>query len=100
MRRVQANQQWSLFCPAEAPGLHECWGDQFVQLYERYEREGRARHTMPAQELWAAIVQAQIETGTPYMLYKDAANSKSNQQHLGTIKSSNLCCEIMQYSSP
>lgn len=100
MERVEANGEWSLFCPNEAPGLHECWGEQFVQLYERYEAEGKARKTIKAQELWFAILEAQIETGTPYMLYKDAANRKSNQQNLGTIQSSNLCTEIIEYTSP
>jgi len=99
MKRVEANEDWSLFCPNEAPGLSECWGEQFAKLYEQYEREGRARKTIKAQELWFAILESQIETGTPYMLYKDAANNKSNQQNLGTIKSSNLCTEIMEYTS-
>ncbi|EIN12822.1 ribonucleotide reductase alpha subunit [Punctularia strigosozonata HHB-11173 SS5] len=100
MKRVEANGEWSLFCPNEAPGLHEVWGEEFDKLYEKYEKEGRARKTIPAQKLWYAIMEAQIETGGPFMLYKDAANSKSNQQNLGTIKSSNLCTEIMEYSSP
>ncbi|MFT3683046.1 MAG: ribonucleoside-diphosphate reductase subunit alpha [Ferruginibacter sp.] len=100
MKRVEANGQWSLFCPNEAPGLSECWGEEFEKLYEKYESEGRARKTINAQELWFAVLESQIETGTPYMLYKDAANSKSNQQNLGTIKSSNLCTEIMEYTSP
>jgi ribonucleoside-diphosphate reductase alpha chain len=99
MKRVEADGNWSLFCPNEAPGLAECFGSAFEQLYERYEAEGRARQTMKAQELWFAILEAQIETGTPYMLYKDAANRKSNQQNLGTIKSSNLCTEILEYTS-
>ena len=100
MKRVEADGQWSLFCPNEAPGLSECWGADFEKLYEQYEAEGRARQTIKAQDLWFAILDSQIETGTPYMLYKDAANSKSNQQNLGTIKSSNLCTEIMEYTSP
>lgn len=100
MKRVEANGEWSLFCPHEAPGLHECYGDEFETLYQRYEAEGRARRTIKAQELWFAILEAQIETGTPYLLYKDAANRKSNQQNLGTIKCSNLCTEIMEYTSP
>jgi ribonucleoside-diphosphate reductase alpha chain len=100
MKRVEANEDWSLFCPNEAPGLSECWGEAFEHLYTTYENEGRARKIIKAQELWFAILEAQIETGTPYMLYKDAANSKSNQQNLGTIKSSNLCTEIMEYTSP
>jgi ribonucleoside-diphosphate reductase alpha chain len=100
MERVEADAEWSLFCPNEAPGLHEVYGADFVKLYEKYEREGRARKTVKAQTLWYEILNAQIETGNPYMLYKDAANSKSNQQNLGTIKSSNLCTEIMEYTSP
>ncbi len=100
MKRVEEGGNWSLFCPNEAPGLHECHSDEFVALYERYEREGRARKTIKAQELWFAIVEAQVETGTPYLLYKDSANAKSNQQNLGTIKSSNLCTEIIEYTSP
>ncbi len=100
MKRVEANGEWSLFCPNEAPGLSDSWGEEFEKLYTKYETEGRARKTIKAQDLWFAILQSQIETGTPYMLYKDAANSKSNQQNLGTIKSSNLCTEIMEYTSP
>ncbi|KAL4251787.1 Ribonucleoside-diphosphate reductase large chain [Abortiporus biennis] len=100
MKRVESGGQWSLFCPNEAPGLHEVWGEEFEQLYEQYEREGRARKTLEAQKLWYAILEAQIETGGPFMVYKDAANAKSNQQNLGTIKSSNLCTEIIEYSSP
>jgi ribonucleoside-diphosphate reductase alpha subunit len=100
MKRVEENGKWSLFCPNEAPGLSECWGEEFEALYTKYEKDGKARKTINAQELWFAILDAQIETGTPYMLYKDAANSKSNQQNLGTIKSSNLCTEIMEYTSP
>ncbi|MGC4056967.1 MAG: ribonucleoside-diphosphate reductase subunit alpha [Chitinophagaceae bacterium] len=99
MKRVETNGSWSLFCPNEAPGLHECFGADFEALYERYEEEGRARKTIKAQDLWFAILDAQIETGTPYLLYKDAANAKSNQQNLGTIKSSNLCTEIIEYTS-
>ncbi len=99
MQRVEANEDWSLFCPHEAPGLAECWGKEFEELYTKYEREGRARKTVKAQELWFAVLDAQVETGTPYLLYKDAANSKSNQQNLGTIKSSNLCTEILEYTS-
>jgi ribonucleoside-diphosphate reductase alpha chain len=100
MKRVEADGDWSLFCPNEAPGLHETWGENFENLYQQYEEEGRARKTIKAQELWFAILEAQIETGTPYLLYKDAANGKSNQQNLGTIKSSNLCTEIIEYTSP
>ena len=100
MKRVEANEDWSLFCPNEASGLHEVWGEQFEELYHKYEREGRARKTIKAQKLWYAILEAQVETGTPFMVYKDHANRKSNQQNLGTIKSSNLCTEIIEYSSP
>ncbi len=100
MKRVEANGAWSLFCPNEAPGLADCWGAEFEALYTKYEEEGRARKTINAQELWFKILDSQIETGTPYMLYKDAANGKSNQQNLGTIKGSNLCTEIMEYTSP
>lgn len=99
MKRVEADEDWSLFCPHEAPGLAECYGDAFEKLYTRYEKEGRARKVIKAQELWFEILESQTETGTPYMLYKDAANAKSNQQNLGTIKSSNLCTEIMEYTS-
>lgn len=98
MKRVEENGDWTLFCPNESPGLQDCFGDAFVELYERYEREGRGRRTVKAQDLWFAVLDAQIETGTPYLLYKDAANRKSNQQNLGTIKSSNLCTEIMEYT--
>ncbi len=98
MKRVEENGEWSLFCPHEAPGMSECHGEAFEKLYHQYEQEGRARKVIRAQELWFAILDAQIETGTPYLLYKDAANAKSNQQNLGTIKSSNLCTEIMEYT--
>ncbi|HSB94100.1 MAG TPA: ribonucleoside-diphosphate reductase subunit alpha, partial [Flavitalea sp.] len=100
MSRVESDGEWSLFCPNEAPGLSDCWGEDFEKLYTRYECEGKARKTIKAQQLWFKIVEAQIETGTPYLLYKDAANRKSNQQNLGTIKSSNLCTEILEYTSP
>ncbi|HTR27987.1 MAG TPA: ribonucleoside-diphosphate reductase subunit alpha [Puia sp.] len=100
MERVEAGGEWSLFCPHEAPGLHDKWGAEFEALYARYESEGRARRVVKAQDLWFAILDAQIETGTPYLLYKDSANRKSNQQNLGTIKSSNLCTEIIEYTSP
>ncbi len=99
MKRVEEGGSWSLFCPHEAPGLHECWGAEFEALYAQYETQGRARRTVKAQDLWFAILDAQIETGNPYLLYKDAANRKSNQQNLGTIKSSNLCTEIIEYTS-
>ena len=100
MKRVEADDVWSLFCPHECPGLADCYGEEFEALYERYEREGRARRTVKAQELWFKILESQTETGTPYMLYKDAANKKSNQKNLGTIKSSNLCTEIIEYTAP
>lgn len=100
MKRVKENGQWSLFSPNEVPGLPDSHSAEFEKLYTQYEAEGKARRTLPAQELWFAILQSQIETGTPFMMYKDNANSKSNQQHLGTIKSSNLCTEIVEYSSP
>ncbi|KAJ8661629.1 ribonucleoside-diphosphate reductase large subunit [Lichtheimia ornata] len=100
MRRVEENGDWSLFCPDEAPGLQDVWGEAFDELYQRYEREGRARKVVKAQKLWYAILEAQTETGGPFMLYKDACNRKSNQQNLGTIKCSNLCTEIVEYSSP
>ena len=99
MERVEADGDWSLFCPNEAPGLADVWGDDFKELYERYEREGRARKVVKAQKLWFQTLDSQMETGTPYLLYKDAANRKSNQQNLGTIKSSNLCTEIIEYSN-
>merc|ERR1711962_1165278 len=99
MKRVEEDGQWSLMCPHECPGLHEVWGDKFEELYTKYEKEGRAKKTIKAQKLWYAIIESQIETGTPYMLYKDACNRKSNQQNLGTIKCSNLCTEIVEYSS-
>ncbi|MDX1684249.1 MAG: ribonucleoside-diphosphate reductase subunit alpha [Saprospiraceae bacterium] len=100
MERVKENGDWSLFCPNEAPDLHETYGGEFEALYHKYEKEGRARKVVKAQDLWFKILESQIETGTPYILYKDAANRKSNQKNLGTIKSSNLCTEIMEYTSP
>jgi len=99
MKRVEDDGEWSLFCPNEAPGLAECWGEEFEALYTKYEKEGKARKTIKAQEVWFKIMESQIETGNPYMLYKDACNRKSNQQNLGTIKSSNLCTEILEYTS-
>ncbi|MFZ9549119.1 MAG: ribonucleoside-diphosphate reductase subunit alpha [Bacteroidia bacterium] len=99
MKRVEAEGDWSLMCPNECPGLSDCHSAAFEALYESYEAEGRYRKKIKARELWAAIIEAQIETGNPYMLFKDAANSKSNQQNLGTIKSSNLCTEIIEYTS-
>lgn len=100
MHRVKSQGKWSLFCPNEAPGLSDCYGQEFDALYTKYEQEGVARRTIDAVDLWRHIVDSQVETGTPYMVYKDACNRKSNQQNLGTIKSSNLCTEIVQYSSP
>lgn len=100
MKRVEANGEWSLFCPNEAPGLEEVWGEAFDTLYTRYEKEGKARKIIRAQELWFKILESQIETGTPYLLYKDACNGKSNQQNLGVIKCSNLCAEIIEYTAP
>jgi ribonucleoside-diphosphate reductase alpha chain len=98
MERVKDNAKWSLLCPHECPGLSDVYGDKFKELYEKYEKDGKARKTVNARDLWFKILDSQMETGTPYILYKDAANSKSNQQNLGTIKSSNLCCEIVEYS--
>ena len=100
MKRVEANEDWSLFSPDEAKNLHETYGEEFEKLYEKYEKEGKARKTVKAQDLWFEILEAQIETGNPYILYKDAANKKSNQKNLGTIKSSNLCTEIIEYTAP
>jgi len=100
MERVEKNEDWTLMCPNECPGLFDCHGDEFVALYTKYEAEGKGRRTVKAREVWAKIMESQIETGTPYMLYKDAANLKSNQQNLGTIRSSNLCTEILEYTSP
>lgn len=98
MERIEQDGDWTLMCPNECPGLADVWGDTFKELYEKYEKEGRGRKTVKAQKLWFQILDSQMETGTPYLLYKDAANSKSNQQNLGTIKSSNLCTEIIEYS--
>ena len=100
MKRVEEEGDWSLFCPNESPGLADCYGAEFEALYERYEKEGKARKVIKARELWTAILESQIETGTPHMLYKDACNEKSNQKNLGTIKSSNLCTEIVEYTAP
>ena len=100
MKRVEADGMWSLFCPHECPGLADTYGAEFEALYTRYENEGKAMKTVRAQDVWFAILESQVETGSPYMLYKDAANEKSNQKNLGTIKSSNLCTEIMEYTSP
>ena len=100
MKRVEENGDWTLMCPNECPGLADSWGAEFDALYTKYEAEGKGRKTMKAQDLWFKILESQVETGTPYMLYKDAANGKSNQQNLGTIRSSNLCTEIIEYTSP
>lgn len=100
MKRVKEDGDWSLFCPNEAKGLSDCHGEVFEDLYTSYEQAGRARKTIKARDLWNKILESQIETGTPYMLYKDAANGKSNQKNLGTIKSSNLCTEIIEYTAP
>ncbi len=99
MKRVEENTTWTLMCPNECPGLSDAYGEEFDKLYTKYEKEGRGRKTIKAQEIWFKIMESQIETGTPYMLYKDAANLKSNQKNLGTIKSSNLCTEIMEYTA-
>ncbi|XP_026315350.1 ribonucleoside-diphosphate reductase large subunit [Hyposmocoma kahamanoa] len=99
MKRVENNENWSLMCPHNSPGLADCWGDEFEALYEKYEQEGRYIRQVRAQILWKAIIEAQVETGTPFMLYKDACNRKSNQKNLGTIKCSNLCTEIVEYTS-
>jgi len=100
MQRVEQDAYWSMFSPDTCPGLSDCWGDEFTELYCHYERKNLAMKEIPAKKLWQMIVDAQIQTGTPYLLYKDACNSKSNQQNLGTIKSSNLCTEIIEYTSP
>ena len=100
MERVQAGGDWTLMCPNECPGLCDVHGAEFKALYEKYESSGKGRKTIKAEKVWFAILQSQVETGTPYMLYKDAANAKSNQQNLGTIRSSNLCTEILEYTSP
>src|SRR6056300_1671527 len=99
MKRVEENTEWTLMCPNECPGLYDCHSEEFEKLYLQYEAENRGRKTIKARELWEKILESQIETGTPYMLYKDAANRKSNQKNLGTIRSSNLCTEIMEYTS-
>ena len=99
MKRVEENGDWTLMCPNECPGLADSWGPEFEALYTKYEAEGKGRKTIKAQDLWFKVLESQVETGTPYMLYKDAANGKSNQQNLGTIRSSNLCTEIIEYTS-
>lgn len=100
MKRVEKNGEWTLMCPNECPGLADCYGEEFEALYEKYEKEGRGRRSVKAQKLWYAILEAQTETGNPFMLYKDHCNRKSNQKNLGTIRSSNLCTEIVEYSAP
>ncbi|KZZ98594.1 ribonucleoside-diphosphate reductase large chain [Moelleriella libera RCEF 2490] len=100
MKRVEKNGDWTLMCPNECPGLADCYGEEFEALYEKYERAGKGRKTIRAQKLWTSIIEAQTETGNPFMLYKDACNRKSNQKNLGTIRSSNLCTEIIEYSAP
>ena len=99
MKRVEDNADWTLMCPHECPGLYDTHGEAFEKLYTKYEEEGKGRKTIPARDLWNTILESQIETGTPYMLYKDACNEKSNQKNLGTIRSSNLCTEIIEYTS-
>jgi ribonucleoside-diphosphate reductase alpha subunit len=99
MERVEKDEDWSLFCPSVAKGLADAYGEEFKKLYERYESQGKARETVKARKLWFEILESQVETGSPFMLYKDAANEKSNQKNLGTIRSSNLCTEIIQYTS-
>lgn len=100
MKRLEQQGEWSLFCPDECPGLNNVWGQEFEDLYERYEREGKARATIPITKLWQAVVKSQVETGTPYVLYKDTCNRQSNQKNLGTLKCSNLCAEIQQFTAP
>lgn len=100
MKRVEEDGKWSLMCPHQCPGLSDCWGEDFEKLYQSYEEQGKFTKQVDARSLWSQICVSQIETGTPYMLYKDACNRKSNQQNLGTIKSSNLCTEIIEYTSP
>ena len=100
MKRVHQNGQWTLMCPHKCPGLHDAYGDEFEKLYTKYEQEGRGNKTIEARKLWNTVLDSQIETGTPYMLYKDSVNHKNNQANLGTIQSSNLCAEIVEYTSP
>eukprot|EP00455_Lapot_gusevi_P048464 TRINITY_DN6700_c0_g1_i6.p2 TRINITY_DN6700_c0_g1~~TRINITY_DN6700_c0_g1_i6.p2 ORF type:complete len:447 (+),score=182.35 TRINITY_DN6700_c0_g1_i6:55-1395(+) len=99
MKKVESDENWCLFCPHECPGMSDTYGDAFEALYSQYEQQGKARQVIKARQLWQAILESQTETGTPYILYKDACNAKSNHQNLGTIKSSNLCCEILEYTS-
>ena len=98
MKKVHDDDEWCLFCPNECKGLSDCYGDEFEKLYQEYENGGRYRRRVNARELWYSILNSQIETGTPYLLYKDSCNGKSNQKNLGIIKSSNLCTEIIEYS--
>lgn len=100
MKRVEEDAEWTLMCPDECPGLSDVWGDEFEELYTSYEKAGKGKRTLKAQQVWYAIIESQTETGTPYMLYKDSCNRKSNQQNLGTIKCSNLCTEIVEYTAP
>ena len=100
MRRVESGGKWSLFCHDECPGLDKAHGEEFDMMYAAYEAQGRARMTMPAAKLWSQIVTSQIEIGTPYLVSKDQCNAKSNHRHLGTISSSNLCAEIVEYTAP
>lgn len=100
MERVEKDEKWTLMCPHECPGLYDSYGKEFEALYMKYEEEGKGRKTIQARELWNAVLESQIETGTPYILYKDACNEKSNQKNLGTIRSSNLCTEIVEYTAP
>jgi ribonucleoside-diphosphate reductase alpha chain len=100
MKRLENNEDWTLMCPDECPGLSNVWGQEFEDLYTKYELAGKGRKSLKASKIWQLVLESQIQTGTPYLCYKDAANSKSNQQHLGTIKSSNLCTEIMEYTAP
>ena len=100
MKRVKENKKWSMFCPHKCPGLQDTWGEQFEYLYNKYEKEGKAHAVINAQDLWLKICDSQIETGTPYLMYKDSCNRKSNQQNLGTIRASNLCCEVVEYTNP
>ncbi len=100
MKRVESNAKWSLFCPHEAPGLQDVYGEAFEKLYVSHEEAGKARQSLSARMVWQAILEAQTETGTPYILYKDSCNAKSNQKNLGTIRCSNLCTEIVEFTSP
>jgi ribonucleotide reductase alpha subunit len=98
MEKVKTNEDWCLFCPDECPGLADVYGDEFKKLYAKYENLGKFKRKIKSRDLWFKILDSQMETGTPYLCYKDASNHKSNQKNIGTIKSSNLCTEIIQYS--